>query len=299
MHDELTIRTLRTSDGFTVYIDLKKLKPQWHVSFRNRVPPVLALLNRSDCTAAQTIVCFGDRTHSQEVRMVFCAQPGCGHVLIPDFDFLESHGFERLRHRVDTNRVPWESRADDILWRGVTTGQIHDAPKSIDRLPRVQLCLLAKDIPRCDAKIVQVVQSANPESDRKVLVDAGIMTEERLPVEAWAGYKFAIDIDGNSNSFNTLLHRQILGCCVLKVMSRDNLQQWFYGDIEPWVHYVPVKSDLSDFSEIVAWCRVNDDECRQIAGRGQVFANGLDFHGQCKSAVDRINTAFAGLNGFV
>ena len=293
MSEVLALRSVRTGDGFVIHIDLEKLRPQWHGSLRNRVPPVLALLNRSSCIADHAVVCFADRPRTQEVSIVFCAQAGSHHILIPDYDFLVSRGFEGHRQWAGTNMVPWEARVDDILWRGVTTGSRGGQPGRMEQLPRVQLCLLAKLIPRSDVKIVKVVQFSNPDSDQEFLSAAGVMADGRLPVEAWAGHKFAVDIDGNSNSFNTLLHRQILGCCVLKVMSRDNWRQWFYDDIRPWVHFIPVKSDMSDLVEIVAWCRDHDDECRQIAERGRAFATGLDFEDQCNSAVERINAAFA------
>ena len=32
----------------------------------------------------------------------------------------------------------------------------------------------------------------------------------------------------------------------------------FYGDLEPYVHYWPLKHDLSDLLEIVRWAKKND-----------------------------------------
>ncbi len=58
--------------------------------------------------------------------------------------------------------------------------------------------------------------------------------------------------------------------CVLKVTSP--FEQWFYQDITPWVHYVPVQSDFSDIEEKIEWCLANDSEASQIAAAGQRFA---------------------------
>lgn len=294
MRMPLIFKSIRTADGITVSIDLEKLEPKWHDSFKDQVPPVLALLCSSDCTARQTVVVFADHCLSDEVSICFCAKAGSNHILIPDYDFLRSRGFAKLRHWAQASPVPWETRVDEILWRGVTTGYTQDAENLINQLPRVKMCLLAKNIPRTSFKIVELVQSSSPETDQKFLDEAGIMAEKRLPVEGWTGHKIAIDIDGNTNSFNTMLHRLTLGCCVLKVKSQENWCQWFYGEISPWIDFVPVKSNLSDRAEIIAWCRDHDDECRKIAERGRMFANGLDFHSECKSAVKRINSAFAG-----
>ena len=158
-------------------------------------------------------------------------------------------------------------------------------------IPRVQLCLLAKGISGTDMKIV-VAQSNNSDLDRDRLVQAGIM-DEHLPVEAWAGHKFTIDIDGRTNSFGTMLCRLILGCCVLKVGSAKDWSQWYYDSVKPWVHFIPILSDMSDLVEKIAWCREHDQECQRIAAEGRAFANSLDGEAEKEAAVQRINLAYA------
>ena len=115
---------------------------------------------------------------------------------------------------------------------------------------------------------------------------------EQLPVEAWAGHKFAIDIDGNTNSFGTTLCRQILGCCVLKVGSAKDCSQWYYDSLKPWVHFIPIQSDMSDLAEKIAWCREHDQECQRIAAEGSAIANSLHSEAEKKSAVQRISEAY-------
>ena len=34
----------------------------------------------------------------------------------------------------------------------------------------------------------------------------------------------------------------------------------FYNELEPWVHYIPLKSDLSDVIEKIEWARSHDEE---------------------------------------
>ena len=143
-------------------------------------------------------------------------------------------------------------------------------------------------------KIIKVVQSENPAADQRLLAAKGIFEPSRLPVDSWAKHKFAIDIDGNTNSFGTLLQRQLLGCCVLKVESHGCWRQWFYDRLEPWFHYVPVSADLADLADVIAWCRDHDDRCREIAEQGRAFAETLDYNIECRSAVRRINATFPG-----
>ena len=39
----------------------------------------------------------------------------------------------------------------------------------------------------------------------------------------------------------------------------------------PWVHYIPVKEDLSDMEELIQFARENDDVARTIAQNGYDF----------------------------
>ena len=45
-----------------------------------------------------------------------------------------------------------------------------------------------------------------------------------------------------------------------------------YGDLQPWVHYVPIKPDLSDLLDTIRYLRANDDMAREIGQRGRAFA---------------------------
>ena len=41
--------------------------------------------------------------------------------------------------------------------------------------------------------------------------------------------------------------------------------QWYYDKLEPWVHYIPIKNDLSNLIDILCWCTSNDVKCNEIA----------------------------------
>ena len=49
-------------------------------------------------------------------------------------------------------------------------------------------------------------------------------------------------------------------------------EEFFYEHLRPWTHYVPVKRDLSDLKDRVAWTRANAPEARAIADRAKAFA---------------------------
>ena len=59
------------------------------------------------------------------------------------------------------------------------------------------------------------------------------------------------------------------GSLVLKQDS--DYYEHFYHQLEPWVHYVPVKKDISDLMERLEWARETDDKAREMANNAAQF----------------------------
>jgi len=68
-------------------------------------------------------------------------------------------------------------------------------------------------------------------------------------------HKYLLDIDGNAWSarFKRLMSTN---SCVLK---STMFPEWYADRIQPWLHYVPVKVDLSDLYDILTFFRGEDD----------------------------------------
>lgn len=47
--------------------------------------------------------------------------------------------------------------------------------------------------------------------------------------------------------------------------------EWFYADIEPMIHYIPFKSDLSDLLDRLNWAEAHPEEAQAIADRGMGY----------------------------
>ena len=48
-------------------------------------------------------------------------------------------------------------------------------------------------------------------------------------------------------------------------------RQWYYGGLEPYRHYIPVKADLSDLMEKINWAQEHDEEAKEIAEQATQF----------------------------
>ena len=246
-------------------------------------------------TASGSYVCdLGDICAQPGPVLAFCSN-NAENSLVPDRTFYLKNGYAADR-RLAAAAPSWNERDHTVLWRGGLNGSGSVSGDTMtsdnDRLlQRVRLGLAARDIRGTDIKIPvgKHFDAGLGEHYRSLRIAGGY-----VPQSQWTHRKFAVDIDGNSNAFSNLYTRLLYGCCVLKVASPFGFRQWYYDELKPWTHYVPVAADLSDLAERVRWCRDNDDVCQAIAAAGQRLAHGMTRDSEKRATVARINAAFAG-----
>ncbi|QJU57626.1 hypothetical protein HL653_07330 [Sphingomonas sp. AP4-R1] len=200
--------------------------------------------------------------------------------LVPDIYYYQARGYEDFL--VET--VPWRQRDDQLLWRGSTTGILGLSLDRLQDLPRYRLCRIAASLgKRADCGFTNVVQGLTPEHD--AAVDARLRQEDLIrnyiPTPDMQRARYAIDIDGNSNSWN-FIQRLRLGACMLRVESAWH--QWFEPRLSAWEHYVPIRSDMSDLIEKMDWCARHPQAAEDIAGAGRAFALRTTFAGELSAA---------------
>ena len=86
--------------------------------------------------------------------------------------------------------------------------------------------------------------------------------------EYYTKHKFVLVIEGIGAAFRLTLH---FAAQQLVILKDTNVQEWFTRFLVAGVHYIPVKSDLSDLREVLEWVRDHDAECQQIARNGRLF----------------------------
>jgi hypothetical protein len=111
------------------------------------------------------------------------------------------------------------------------------------------------------------------------------------------GYKYILDIDGNSSTWDATAWKLNSGSVILKTDSTWN--QWFYDQYKPWVHYVPVADDFSDLQEQFAWCESHQEECRQMIKECRAlfqqayrYQNVLDYTRDALCKLSRLQPAY-------
>ena len=89
-------------------------------------------------------------------------------------------------------------------------------------------------------------------------------------------YKYLVSVDGNSCTWFRMSWYLVTGSLLIK-QDTDRFQ-WWYSAFKPFVHYVPVKEDLSDLLEKIEWAKNNDQEVQKIVQQGKQFAlDNLDY----------------------
>ena len=259
--------------------------------FRSRGPAMVYLFARTRPEIVTALFDISDSGGSESVVGVCSPLPAA--ILVPDGEFYLNRGYAALRTRAAFEAVPWGDRDPAIVWRGSTTGRGLIATDTLDPtdsrlIQRTRLGLAARGIAGMDVKMTRVVQSADPATDLARLEAAGLVGAPLDPM-SWGRRRFALDVDGNSNTWSNLFTRFLLGCCVLKVDSAQGFRQWYYDDLRPFEHFVPVAADLSDLREKVDWCRSHSSECEEIAAAGAKLAYAKTFEVEMARAVGELD----------
>ena len=135
--------------------------------------------------------------------------------------------------------------------------------------------LISMKSPLIDAKIVSktgTIDSKSIKFDPKYglgMMNTGLKSGNFVSMQEQSNYKYIIHVDGNVNAYR-LLTTMMTGSLILKVQSEYT--SWVEHLIEPEVHYLHVKPDLSDLITQIEWCERNPDLAKKIAVAGQKFA---------------------------
>jgi hypothetical protein len=109
-------------------------------------------------------------------------------------------------------------------------------------------------------------------------------SEKFIPfVNQVSDYKFLINL--SSYGYSKRLKYMMFSRRPVLIADRD-YKEWFWPMLKPWVHYVPVKRDLSDLTENIKLLNSEENVASQIASNAYSFAiNNLRY----ANALERFN----------
>ena len=167
---------------------------------------------------------------------------------------------------VGNHKYQWEGKLEQAFWRGSSTGGTLNLTNWAN-FPRCKLALLSLTHPKeLDAKVTRVVQCEN---DTKELIHSKGLVASTVDRIDHLKYKYLVDVDGNSCSFERYFWLLLSNSLVIKQVTP--YVQWYYGALKPYKHFLPVKEDLSDLMEKISWARTHDSEAKAIAQNATQF----------------------------
>lgn len=192
---------------------------------------------------------------------------------IPDQPWL---GWPTLAPEIlrENGRHPWGQKKKMGCWRGATTDfNRHGIPglsqqEVIDRYsqcPRYLLCELSLNMPTLMDAGFTAIHTPAPFLIEFVrpLMKPAISPGDHLDCA------YLPVLDGYTSTYPGYLWRLLSNSVALKQETKDS--QWFYDVLKPYVHYIPIKENLEDLVEKIAWAKEHDEECREIAENSTNF----------------------------
>ena len=194
-------------------------------------------------------------------------------LLIPDPTFMQSRGHLADLARLDEveTSMSWFDKKPIVFWRGANSGLYMNAPDdNWKKASRMRLALVSKEFNNLnvlDAAISKVVDQGDEHFTKRVY-ELGVV-KDYIPFEDFLSYRYQVDVDGISCAWLSCFLKLASKSLMLKVQSP--YKQWYYGDLLPWKHYVPVASDLRDLIDVIDWIGAHQEAAQHIAEAGRSF----------------------------
>ena len=184
--------------------------------------------------------------------------------------------------------IPWKKRISKAIWRGTLTGC------GINEQTNMRLKLATMNQPDLmNVGLTGWGGRMKVSSGKKVgKIPVGYLRKkygldklEPMRREEQQQYKYVIDLPGNNeNPGYRFAWEMLAGFVILwvgePIRAKDGtglrrLNLWFWEQLKPWEHYVPVSWDLTDLEERIQWCQENDAKAEKIAKNAQKLAKKL------------------------
>lgn len=188
-------------------------------------------------------------------------------ILIPDFYIQQSSYGEVFQRITDLQmQFPFAHRERKVMWRGSLSGPTYVTLQNVRAFPRYKLLELSRESPSfIDARLTNY---DDDELGRYLLKRFGT-SASWMPESAFLPYKYLISLDGAAAAWRRVPMCLIAGSVLLL---QHEWSQFFYPGLVPWVHYVPLRKDLTDLIEKYEWLEAHPAEAEAIASFGQAFA---------------------------
>ena len=202
---------------------------------------------------------------------------------------MDDYSFRNRRVKKNTNSKLFK-RARGILnpdISGPTTG--YEMGSSGKYHPRIQLLNLSIHYPTCiNARFMTL--NEHSEAFYHYLKNPKKFMGIRILEEELVKYRFVVNVQNNGFA-DRLWQFLSLGLVIFQEM--HIFQEFYYEMLTPWVHFIPIKADMSDLCEKVQLAKNNEEKSRVIGENARAFMHdklnveNINLH--CAKLVHRTN----------
>ena len=177
-----------------------------------------------------------------------------------------------LKELFNTKNYTWSKKKNIAVFRGGASGCGYTPETNM----RIKISTIQS--PYLDAGIVgknKTIDTISVKFDPihgLGVMNTGIPPKPFMSIKEQSRFKYIIHIDGNVNAYR-LLSTMKTGSVILRVIS--DYTSWADKYLKPDIHYISIRSGLSDLEEKIEWCINNDDKCKTIAKSAVKMANFL------------------------
>ena len=229
---------------------------------------------------------LGDEADGDDFQLCFSSDSP-KHVPVPDAIFFESKGYEHFRNT--PHKMPWVERRPQAYWRGSLTGRGFVVDE-IMALPRVKICLASRFSDHINAKLTDFSQYNGFKPDLRELMTGLSVVGDREPAERNLEYRYLIDVDGNTNAWQSLFMKLLFGGTIIKL--RSDYRQWYYDRIQH-KETVYLIDSARELEEAVVWGESNPTAMEDIAMRSLELGRSMTVQSEIKSFVKGVRDCIA------
>ncbi|KAK2579229.1 hypothetical protein KPH14_008198 [Odynerus spinipes] len=187
----------------------------------------------------------------------WCGSDDTKDIVMPTYDITESSLEAMGRVMLDMLSVqgnintPWEEKIEKLFWRGRDS-----------RRERLDLIDISRKHPNLfNASLTNFFSFKNE-------IDKYGPAQSHISFFKFFEYKYQLNIDGTVAAYR---FPYLLAGDSLVLKQDSEYYEFFYKDLKPEVHYVPVKRNLSDLVEKIKWAKDNDEIALRISKTARQF----------------------------
>jgi hypothetical protein len=166
--------------------------------------------------------------------------------------------------------LPWENRQTIPVFRGTLWdweggNALYDATVT-SRWNAVNYSIHHPDL--LNARFSGIRTSAFRNDKNDTTLQKMLVTDSMSHTDYFHNHQVAVVLAGIGAAFRLATHLMARTAVILQEIE---VQEWYTKYLQPYVHYIPLRGDISDIESVLVWVRDHPKEVQGIAENGRLF----------------------------